>query len=243
MGEKKDFEYIVEYTLNAGQNIKSIAISVPGESEVDSVRTVDGLFTDNIVYDSTTETLNVTFPTLVTGGDELRVYFKSKLLTNLHDFQAYLYNDAMNDGAGGIRIWERPDKSWTVTTSTIIKSVLSNVAAVPKVFTPNNDGTNDFTVIEFTLAKVESDVIIKFYNTKGRLVTVREFKGDDKLLAKDHFFVNKTGKAAEAVNLPGYWDGKDDDGDLVPPGVYIYQVVADTDSGEKIEGGTVVVAY
>ena len=245
MGETKEFEYIVEYTLNAGQNIKRIEINVPGEADVDSVRTVDGLFKDNIVYDSTTEigTLKVTFPELVTGGNKLSVYFKSKLLTNLHDFQAYLYNDTENDEAGGVKIWEKSDKSWTVTTSTILESILSNVAAVPKVFTPNNDDKNEFTVIEFTLAKVETDVIIKFYNTKGRLITLREFKGDDKLLAKDHFFVNKAGKAADAVNLPGYWDGTDDNGDLVPPGVYIYQVVADTDSGDKIEGGTVIVAY
>jgi len=243
MGEKKDFEYIVEYTLNAGQNIKSLAIFVPSESEVDSVRTVDGLITDDIIYDSTIDTLYVILPSPVTSGDEMSVYFKSKLLTNLHDFHAFLYNDTMNDGAGGVEIWPRPDKSSTVTTSTILPSILSNVAAVPKVFTPNGDGKNDFTVVEFRLAKVETDVIIKFYNTRGRLVTVREFKGDDKLTADDYYFVNKAGKADDAVNLPGYWDGTDDDGDLVPPGVYIYQVVADTDSGDKIEGGTVVVAY
>ena len=243
MGEIKEFEYIIEYVLNAGQNIQSLAIFVPGESDVDSVRTVDGLITDDINYYSTTDSLYITLPSPVTGGDEMRIYFKSKLLTNLHDFQAFLFNDTMNDGAGGVKIWERPDKSWTVTTSTILKSVLSNVAAVPKVFTPNGDGTNDFTVVEFTLAKVETDVIIKFYNTKGRLVTQKEYKDDEKLTAKDHFFVNKAGKAADAVNLPGYWDGTDEDGDLVPPGVYIFQVVADTDSGDKIEGGTVVVAY
>ena len=34
-----------------------------------------------------------------------------------------------------------------------------------------------------------------------------------------------------------------DDGDKVAPGVYLYQVIADTDDGEKIEGGSVVVAY
>ena len=251
MGETKEFEYIIEYDLNAGQNISSIEIFVPGEADVDSIRTVDELIIDNptidednIADESTTDKLTVPLPSLVEGGDELRIYFKSKLLTNLHDFKALLYNNTMNDGAGGVKIWEKPDKSWTVTTSTILESILSNVAAVPKVFTPNGDGTNDFTVVEFTLAKVETNVIIKFYNTKGRLVTVREFKGEDKLIANDHFFVNKIGKTAvDAKALPGYWDGKDDDGDLVPPGVYLYQVVADTDSGDKIEGGTVVVAY
>ena len=94
--------------------------------------------------------------------------------------------------------------------------------------------------IEFTLAKVASGVEIKIYDTKGMLVHKKKYSD---LIPKDHFFVNKSGMAGEARNLPGYWDGTDNDNDLVPPGVYIYQVIVDADSGEKIEGGTVVVAY
>ena len=86
----------------------------------------------------------------------------------------------------------------------------------------------------------KTDVDIKIYDTKGRLVYVKEC---GVLTARDHFFENKIGKADDARALPGYWDGRDEDGDLVPPGVYVYQVVANTDSGDKIEGGTVVVAY
>ena len=241
MGEISDIVYTIEYDLNSKQNIKSLTIFVPGESVVDSVYSsdVDGLV--NFDYSSTTDKLNVTLESAVTGGDELKIYFKTKLLTNLHEFNAYLFNDTMNDGAGGVKIWERADKSWKVTTSTILESILSNVAAVPKVFTPKNGDTiNNFTVFEFTLAKVVTDVEIKIYNTRGRLVYV---KNCGVLTAKDHFFRSKAGKAKDAENLPGYWDGTDEDGDLVPPGVYIYQVVADTDSGDKIEGGTVVVAY
>ena len=91
-------------------------------------------------------TVNLEEP--LTDGNELKVYLQTKLLTNLHDFEAYLYNNQnpSNDGAGGVKVWQKSDKSWTVTTSTILNQILSNVDAVPKVFTPNNDNTNDFTV-------------------------------------------------------------------------------------------------
>ncbi len=242
MGKMSDFEYTIEYDLNAGQNIKSIAVYVPGESSVDSVLTVNGVLTSSgyNAY-STTDTLYVNLDSAVTGGDEIKLYFKSTLYAYAHDFNAYIFNSSNNDGAGMIKVWENTEKTMTVTASTLDQAILSNVQAVPKVFTPNNDTKNDFTVIEFSIGKVAINVSIKIFDTKGRLVYV--LRDNEKLEATDHFFRDKAGMAAAAEDLPGYWNGKDEDGDLVPPGVYIYQVVVDADSGEKIEGGTVVVAY
>jgi len=148
----------------------------------------------------------------------------------------------MNDGAGPLMVWENKELgSDTVIVSSLLKSILTNVKAVPKVFTPNNDGKNDFTVIEFTLAKVETNVMIKMFNTSGSLVTTVT----DEVLGNRAYFISEKSAQTigEAKTLPGYWDGKDEDGDLVPPGIYIYQVIADTDDGDVIEGGTVVVAY
>ncbi|MFC1508757.1 gliding motility-associated C-terminal domain-containing protein [Candidatus Omnitrophota bacterium] len=250
MGELSDFVFTVDYNLQAGQNIKKIEIMVPGESTVDSIYSSDAdalLDWDTTLTTSSTDILTVVLKDPLTNAvadkagetDELKIYFKTKLLINIHDFHALLYNDENNDDAGGVMVWPKADKPLTVSTSTIIETILTNVKAVPKVFTPNGDNTNDFTVIEFTLAKVETVVKINFYNTKGRLV----YSKKQDLTAKDWFIENKAGMAGIAATLPGYWDGKNKDGDLVPPGVYIYQVIADTDSGEKIEGGTVVVAY
>ena len=243
MGEMSDFEYTIEYDLNAGQNIKSIALYVPGESSVDSVLTVNGVLTSSgYNVDSTTDTLYIDLNSAITGGVEIKLYFKSTLYAYAHDFNAYILNSSNNDEAGMIKVWENsdPEKTMTVKASTLNQAILSNVKAVPKVFTPNNDTKNDFTVIEFSIGKVAINVSIKIFDTKGRLVYVRDH---DKLEATDHFIRNKAGNAAAAELLPGYWNGEDEDGDLVPPGVYIYQVVVDADSGEKVEGGTVVVAY
>ena len=247
MGVMSDFAYTLKYSLNAGQDLKSVSLVVPGEAQIDSVySSALGAMVELDAANSysTTDTLYVTLASAIDSAasdmDELVIYFKSEMLTNVHDFNAFVFNSANNDGAGGIKVWEDQVNPWTTSTTMILDKVLSDVNAVPKVFTPNGDNKNDFTVFEFKLAKVITDVEIKVFSTDGRLVAT---VFDDKLTAKKYYLDNKLGNADLAMNFPGYWDGKDDDGDLVPPGVYVYQVIADTDSGEKSEGGTVVVAY
>ena len=39
------------------------------------------------------------------------------------------------------------------------------------------------------------------------------------------------------------WDGRDDSNGLVPPGVYLYRLVADVQSEKEISSGVVAVAY
>jgi len=270
MGVDADFVYTMSFKIADGQKIKQVRLATPSYAKLDSVFFVDvlasgaptrtGYAVDAGVTDNPTpEYLDVVFtnPITSTGGtaaDSLYVKFSAKLIKNMHNFKAWIYNDAtpMNDDAGGVGVWENQALgSWTVLTSSIISGVLSNVKASPKVFTPDPDGSgdgiNDFTVFEFSLAKITADIKVKVYDTKGSLVTqVHPRSGDpDKLDPRDWFIpdAEKLGAASDAMNLPGYWDGKDEDGDLVPPGVYIFQVIADTDDGEKIESGTVVVAY
>ncbi|MCD6308122.1 MAG: gliding motility-associated C-terminal domain-containing protein [Candidatus Latescibacteria bacterium] len=255
MGVDTDFVYSLAYDLDSGQNIKNLVISTPGygsdvvvhSTDADADYSIDnGGLVD--IQNTTPDSLYIEFTNAITdsdnsGPDSLYLSFKSKLLRNIHNFNAWLYNDTGNDGAGGVKVWENRDLgSWTVMTSTIIKGVLSDVKAVPKVFTPNGDNINDFTVIEFNLAKIDAKLKIKIFDSKGSLVTMVY---DDKLEPGPWFVPDdqKRGSQAGARKMPGYWDGKDEDGDLVPPGVYLYQVVADTDDGEKVESGSVVIGY
>lgn len=253
MGVDANFVYSLSYKLNTAENIKSVAIATPGYASITKVFGTDGKkeFTvDNgglkALKQTSPDTLWIEFTTPVTdsdakGPDSLYFSFSTKLLRNIHNFNTWVYSSKNNDDAGPLGVWENKDLgSWTVLTSTITKGVLADVKAVPKVFTPNNDGVNDFTVIEFSLSKIAADIKIKIFDTKGSLVTTVL----DKTLEPAPWYVkDKLGNLAGAKNMPGYWDGTDEDGDLVPPGVYIYQVVADTDDGEKVESGTVVVGY
>jgi len=249
MGADSTYCYSLSYVLNAGQDIKSLVISVPGFTKLNQIYSSElkaNLDIDEDLTFSTIDSLYVTFlspltDTDVAGADTLYISFDTKLLGNSHTFDAFLYNSAMNDDAGAIKVWENKQLgSNTVIVSSLLKSILTDVKAVPKVFTPNNDGKNDFTVIEFTLAKVETNVKIKIFSTSGTLVATIT---DEKLGNRAYLVEKSAQNIGEAQALPGYWDGKDEDGDLVPPGIYVFQVIADTDDKDVIEGGTVVVAY
>jgi len=258
MGADTSFVYKLEYTLASGtpvQNIKRVVISVPNFAQIDSVVSNDGLAATTFkrvpfTSYSTSDSLYVTLTDSLVNSDSkspdiLKVYLRTSLLVSQHDFISQVFNSRGNDGAGGIGVWENTDESWTVSTNTVMSDMLSDVKALPKAFTPNGDNINAFTVFEFTLAKVEAPVTIKIFNTEGNLV--RELF-NDRLIPRDYRVPSgptgiKTGSVADAKKLPGYWDGKDKDGDLVPPGIYVYQIVVKTDDGDKSKTGTVAVAY
>ncbi|MDP2982005.1 MAG: hypothetical protein Q8O92_01575 [Candidatus Latescibacter sp.] len=255
MGADTSFVFKLEYTLVSGtpkQDIKKIVISVPNFSKVDSVFSSETKKLVKFTSSSTNDSLYITLADSLVNADNkspdiLRVYLKTSILKNLHEFESFVYNSRANDGAGGINVWENTDESWTVKSNTVLADMLSDVKALPKAFTPNGDGVNDFTVFEFTLTKVDipTPILIKIYSTEGTLV--RELY-NNRLSARNYRIPDgptglKAGSAADAKKLPGYWDGKNKDGKLVPPGVYIYQIIAKTDGGDKGKTGTVAVAY
>lgn len=249
MGETTTMEYIISYNLIAGQDLKQVQLAVPGFSSLNSVYSsqLGTELTGNMMAtQSSVDTLYISFTNPITnadGGtaaDSLYISFDTKLLGNSHNFVAAIFNSTGNDGAGGVDVWESQAGSWTVVASSISESLIRNVQASPEAFTPNGDGVNEFTVIEFELSKVQTDVKINIYDTRGSLVTV---VADKKLSPGTYLIPDSQKLGANARDLIGYWDGTDQDGDLVPPGVYVFQVVAKTDGGDKVESGTVVVAY
>ncbi len=258
MGDEVDYVYSLKYDINsvaslASQNIKEVAIAVPGYSVPSFAYSLDANDTltvgDGMAFSSTVDTLYITFDTAITdidgdGSGMLNIGFSTKLLKSAHTFEAFISNSAMNDGAGAIKVWENASEgSNAVVVTSLIADILSNVQAVPKVFTPNGDGKNDFTVIQFTLAKVSTDITLKIYSPSGSLVSTvldGEYYSPSEF---DAFAASDAGDISGAMSMPGYWDGTDEDNELVPPGIYLYQVIADTDEGNVIENGSVVVAY
>lgn len=253
MNRDTTFVCTMNYTLATGQNIKTILLSVPNVAFADSVVITDGASVTTLVngtdfsYISTSDTLRVAFNDSITdavaGADTLKMYFRTRLLVTDHEFACAVINASGNDGAGPLVIGPVASGAMSVTTNDALDEVLSDVKALPKAFTPNGDGTNDFTVIEFTLASVSNArVKIKIFNSKGvRVATIYDeiAKAADYRISDD----NKPGNGASAASLPGYWDGKNDDGDLVAPGMYIYQVVVESDSGNLVKKGVIAVGY
>ena len=105
--------------------------------------------------------------------------------------------------------------------------VLSNLSIQPRIFTPNGDGVNDQTQVSFQVAQVIGAAMleVEIRDLSGRLV-VAIFSED---IESNDFVVQ--------------WDGRDQTGRLLPPGLYLCRVKLDGDAEEHAEFATVGVAY
>lgn len=101
------------------------------------------------------------------------------------------------------------------------------VSAMPAVFTPNGDGINDYTTITYDLLYLtdQAPVALQIYDLARNQVAE----------------LPVAGSGSGRFQFP--WDGRDAQGNLLLPGVYILQVAVETDSGTERSSGAVTIAY
>ena len=105
-------------------------------------------------------------------------------------------------------------------------TVLDGVRLMQPALTPNGDQVNDEIHVEFSVLFVdEADVTVKVYDVAGRYIAV--------LAAENR------GRSAQQVS----WDGRDDDRNLVAPGLYLLVVEVNTQKEISRQLLTVPVAY
>ena len=103
--------------------------------------------------------------------------------------------------------------------------VLGDVVILPRSITPNQDGRNDRTRIVYTLFGVEgADVEVEFYTLSGRRV-------------------RRISERQQVGPHTVDWEGLDDAGRRVAPGLYLCRVTAQTDRGSVAIVRPVAVAY
>ena len=107
-------------------------------------------------------------------------------------------------------------------------SLIQDVVLSP-VLTPNGDGINDELLVHFVLLKVQEErpLDVAFYDLGGRLVG----QGQGSAVG------GKVGTQAFV------WDGRNMDGQLVPPGIYLCQIKLEADNQANKLTRLVHVAY
>ena len=110
--------------------------------------------------------------------------------------------------------------------STNIGNLLGGVSVEPQAITPQGDGINDQVELSYNLFRVQAaQVEVAVYTLGG--TKVREVRSG----------VQSAGVHTET------WDGRDDQGDLLAPGIYFLLVEVDADEGHFSRLQPVAVAY
>ena len=178
--------------------------------------------------------LELILPSKVTRNDDLvQVAFRTAVLSYGTSFfaevwdseredllpQTVISGDAVDEiGTNGLQVF---------ATATSLK-VLTGVTVRPEVITPNGDNINDTVTITYTLSLVEggAEVEIWIYDIAGAKVRILERE-----------------ERGSTFAIPVKWDGKDEDENLVLPGIYLCEIRVKTDVGEFVEVQPVTVAY
>ena len=95
------------------------------------------------------------------------------------------------------------------------------------ILVTNDDGINDYLLVSYNLLRLNqpTPVLFEIFDLSGKRVQ-RGFAGAD-----------QSGRFARI------WNGIDRDGNLVPQGVYIYQIEVEADAGTFYRQGLVNVVY
>lgn len=120
-----------------------------------------------------------------------------------------------------------PDGQNLSVAVTIARNLLTNVSAQPAVFSPNSDGVNDVSEIQYDITNIGRPIPLQIVisDLSGRIVRVLR---DD---------LDNSGRFRQA------WDGLSQEGDLVPPGNYIFRITLEAGTGDESEVGVVAVVY
>ncbi|MBI2505254.1 MAG: hypothetical protein HYW07_18730 [Candidatus Latescibacteria bacterium] len=119
------------------------------------------------------------------------------------------------------------DQLRVVASGGSLSAVLGKVEARPAVFTPQGDGINDRIQISYILFRVlvAAQVKIEVYTLGGGRVWRLQ--------------AGTQGAGSHMVE----WDGRDDQGRLVAPGMYLVRVQVETDGGTLARVLPIAVAY
>jgi len=166
----------------------------------------------------------------IRGDDLIEVDFEATVFQNHTRFRTFLERDASGettrqqvDPGDAINSLEGTGDS----VSLPIDDALLSGLHVPAVFTPNGDGINDALAIEFDVLKILDPRPIEatIYDLQGR--SVRSLRQELGLAGHYQLF----------------WDGRNDGGVLLAPGLYLLSLRVEGDSTTRTIARAVAISY
>ena len=213
------FRYVLKPGFRSGDSgFDRVQIQTPGPVDEVTVK-IGGEQVVPMAVAMVGDSLQVDLPSLV-RRDSVEVEFQTRIQANAISFEAWV-----SLAEGNLLQGTRPeaDDAVTVFVPSVASSgaLIRNVEVSPLV-TPNGDGINDAAAIGFVLAKVEgvAQPQVEIYDLSGRQVRV------------------------VVTGVDGYaWDGRDEGGEVLPPGAYICQIKLPADIGDEFAYRIINLAY
>jgi len=229
--ETTTFTYAIRSTIRAkDKGFDSVTIRTP--ERVDTVRSVridrvEVPFTQVVQGDR----FSITLPQRVkVDGTLVEVTFDTRVFAYGTTFPGWVFDSQTDDvpqliNAGDATLDLEGDE--LSVRMSLGESLIVSATVSPNPITPNGDGINDAAEVVYTLLHLTdfAPVSVRIYNLSGTIVRT-VYSGQD--------------LSGEYVRD---WDGRDDAGTLVPPGLYIYQISVESDEQEENASGTISVVY
>jgi hypothetical protein len=252
------FTYALRSTMRTGDNLGFDIVEVSTPSKVVSIdrieladalgqpfagRTFSGLDDTDLVEGFEilaveSEGFRLRLPHVTEDGTLVTIEFRTGVLTYSTNFQSSVQLSAepgaqQLSASGNAAILDADDEDdfsgTTVLSPTLIGGrLLDRVTVAPNPFTPNGDGLNDETTVEYNLLSLSADrrVEIYIFDLSGRRVRTLH----------DGFEAN--GRYEDKR-----WNGRDDAGRLVPPGLYVARLAVEGDAIQDDKAVVIGVAY
>jgi hypothetical protein len=178
----------------------------------------------------TEEGFLVTLPEKVRSGQLVELRFDASVFLQGTRFDLFLQDtDQPQELRQHVDAGDATDlveSSTNVVMLPVSQSLLNNLDMSTRVLTPNGDGVNDHLVAVFDLVNVlvPRPLTFSVFDLSGRRV-------------------HSVNLDATAGRTEFSWDGRADDGDLVPPGLYLMDITVSGDTGDRTARQVITVAY
>ncbi|WP_072263440.1 discoidin domain-containing protein [Candidatus Kryptobacter tengchongensis] len=210
--------------------IDTLIIFTPSPANVESV-TLNG---NPVAYSviSSPEYVKIAFQQPINSSSRISVKLSLTLYLDINEFPSVVISKMTASNPQFVDTRKRGNlNSWTVLTTDVPEKLIVDLQINPNPFSPNGDGLNDKTQISFFLANllVERNLKIQIFDLTGRLIKTI-FDGQSKAFA----YISSNSFT---------WDGRDENGRLVRPGVYLLRVAINADTGVESVFKTITVVY